>query len=124
MRKHMIVGAIVTAGLVLGTRSVAAEPDRMPHLRLTGDRQLCKPGEKPDDPPECIVLPPGHYLDEPAWSLLDSEMRRLQTNETRLMAENNYFRKNTSGWQPGWKTIGLSILLGAVTGIAVYRHYE
>lgn len=38
-------------------------------------------------------VPPAYVISERAWRELDSEMRRLQTAEIRLEAENKYLRQ-------------------------------
>jgi hypothetical protein len=87
----------------------------VPHLILPAPRTICKQAETPGAPPVCRELPAGRFLDEPAWSALDTEMKRLQDVETRLRAENDVYKKNADTWSPGWKT-----LVGAVvTGISV-----
>jgi len=52
-----------------------------------------------------LHLPPGRYYRENVWVVLDTEIRRLQAQETRLTAENASLRTAVGGWQPGWWTL-------------------
>lgn len=63
-----------------------------------------------------LDMPPAHIVDDPTWSALDLEMRRLQTAETRLTAENESFRKSAEGWRPSWWVIGSAVATGIATG--------
>lgn len=106
--------ALLVAALSLTTARSAAEPaPSVPHLHLMGPRTVCKPDTTP---PECRLLPPGHFVDEPSWSLLDNELRRLQDAETRLTAENHSLRETTKGWRPGWKILGSTLITGIFIG--------
>lgn len=49
-----------------------------------------------------IELPPGVFLAEPEYELLDAEVRRLQDAEVRLTAERDSYR-DTANTGPGWK---------------------
>lgn len=62
-----------------------------------------------------VELAPGRYLPEPAWITLDTEVRRLQAVETRLVAENRSLRESA---RPRYGTTAL--VVGAlVAGIAI-----
>lgn len=61
-------------------------------------------------------LPAGYYLPEPAFVVLDTEVRRLQDAETRLNAENQAMRESVAGWRPGWKALATSLAVGLVGG--------
>lgn len=61
-------------------------------------------------------LPAGYYLPEPAWHALDTEVRRLQTTETRLEAENRVLRRAVAGWTPGWKVLATAVVVGLAGG--------
>src|SRR4051812_44078966 len=71
------------------------------------------------DPTSCIRLREGWYLDEPGYTALDVEMKRLQDAETRLTAENTSLRSTASGWSPGWRTIAAALVVGIGLGIYV-----
>lgn len=59
-----------------------------------------------------LTLPPGYFLDEQTWQERDLEMRRLQEQETRLVAENKSLRESADF--PPWASVALGAL-----GIAV-----
>jgi hypothetical protein len=54
-----------------------------------------------------LSLPPGYFLDELTWRERDLELKRLQDQETRLVAENESLRSSASS--PVW----LTVLIGA-----------
>ena len=65
-------------------------------------------------------LPEGtHLVDAPAWSVLDMEMRRLQEVSVRLAAENDSMRRTAKFWQPGWKTLAVTLVTGIALGAYV-----
>lgn len=64
-------------------------------------------------------LPVGRFVDEPSWSMLDTELKRLQDAETRLTAENKSMRETTSGWQPGWISLSTALISGIALGAYV-----
>lgn len=96
-------------------------PGRVPHLIMRAPRLLCKPAEG-DQPAVCRDVPAGRFLDEPAWQTLDTEIRRLQTAETRLTAENKSLRGSLSTWQPGWRTMLVTFVVGAAAGVSGYLY--
>lgn len=61
-----------------------------------------------------LRLPPGYFVDEPAWTVLDGEIRRLQEAEVRLGAENKSLRKSASATPAGWGA--LVLVTGAIAG--------
>lgn len=65
---------------------------------------------------EEIRLPPGYYLDEYTWKILDDEVKRLQDQEIRLGAENLSLRESASSWQPGWKIVLITLTIGVAGG--------
>ena len=64
-----------------------------------------------------LRLPPSYILTEPAWDVLDLEMKRLQDAETRLDAENQSLRKSAGTWSPGWKSLVTVFAVGLGVGI-------
>lgn len=68
-----------------------------------------------------VTLPPGVFLSDDKFAALDAELKRQQDLTTRLTAENASFRAQAPGWQPGWKSITLSILAGMAAVIAIDR---
>lgn len=123
-RPHRL-GAILTVILVLAwSRTAAAEPVKpcSPsdpcHLRMREDTTLTK-----DDGTQ-YRLPPGHFYDQPTWDTLELEFKRLQTQETRLEAENKSLRKSMDEtWKPGWLTIFSALVIGAAGGVGGYYWY-
>lgn len=77
------------------------------HLVTTGGTQL--------------DLPPGYFEDEPTHDKLDTEVKRLQTAETRLTAENKSMKQSLATWQPGWITLAGTLLVGLATGFYLER---
>lgn len=66
-------------------------------------------------------LPPGYFLDDASFTKLDAELRRLQTIETRLTAENEELREGVAGWQPGWKLLTFTLVAGLLGGGYAYH---
>jgi hypothetical protein len=104
----------VLAVLLVPSR-VEAEPE--PYRRVLVQTELMRLICVPAVPPvTCRELPPGRFLDERSWVTLDEEQRRLQDQETRLTAENKSLRATASAWQPGWKTLTLTLAVGLAGG--------
>ncbi len=108
----------IVAGLIvwLAASEAFGEPDTQP-LHVTESVTL-----RADNGAEMRV-PPGRYLPEPAWVALDVEMRRLQTVETRLTAENTSLRKSVADAGPGWGTAAAvvgAIAAGILGGVVLY----
>lgn len=97
--------------LLASSARVAAEP--APRLNIREPARICTLME----PVRCREVTPGVFLTVDAWGDLDTELRRSQDNETRLAAENNSLRDTTMSWQPGWKTIAVTLLTGLAGGI-------
>jgi len=68
-------------------------------------------------------LPPGHFLDDPTYLVLDDDVRALQESKTRLTAENQSLRGAVAGWQPGWMTLAVTLVGGFVGGLATYYYF-
>lgn len=64
-----------------------------------------------------LELPPGYFVTEAAWAALDVEMKRLQTVETKLTAENAAIRATLSTWQPPWYIVASSFVIGMAGGM-------
>lgn len=114
MTRERSAGCVVAlVVLLLSTRAAtqpASDPEPAPHVHVL------EPATITTDSGKSRRIPPGHFVDEPRWSLLDVEMRRLQDAETRLTAENASMRKTTSAWRPGWKMLGSALLTGITVG--------
>lgn len=72
---------------------------------------------------DVFKLPPGRFLDEPTFDMLDDEFKRLQDQETRLTAENESYKKSMAGWKPGWLTLTIATLSGVASGISAYYYW-
>lgn len=64
-----------------------------------------------------LDVAPGYYLDDPTWTKLDAEFKRLQDTETRLTTENKSLKTSMKGWEPGWRTLALTLAVGMGTGV-------
>ena len=111
-------GIAVTIAVVLCAPRVCANPDPVPAGHAV---HVLTPSHLVSDGGTDLRLPPSYVIDEPTWSRLDVEVRRLQDAEHRLTAENASLRKSASGWRPGWKTISLALAAGAVGGWYLHR---
>lgn len=113
---------IVVAALVALTRSVAADPTppAPPLPAATNFLHVSVPWHLSTDSGTKLDLPPSYVLDEPSYSKLDVEMKRLQDAETRLTAENKSLKTAVSGWQPGWYTLATVLVVGV--GLGWYAH--
>ncbi len=116
------LGATVALLLLASSARVAAEPapSPLPRLNIREPARVCTLAE----PQRCRDIGPGVFLTVDAWSDLDTELRRSQDNETRLMAENNSLRNEALTWRPGWVTIGLAALTGLAGGIYVGMQFS
>lgn len=92
------------------------DPARLPMLILPAPRVVCKDRPTLEHVPECRDLPPGRFIDEPAFQALDVELKTLQTDKVRRDAENKSLRETASGWQPGWRTLAATFATGFVAG--------
>jgi hypothetical protein len=103
------VRVFVSAVLVVSLLGPAyADPPVNVHLRT--------PSTVHTDGGVDLRLPPGYFLDETSRRDLDAEVKRLQTQEIRLAAENASLVKATQGWQPGWYTLAISFAGGLALG--------
>lgn len=113
-----VVGAVATVLVVVIATRAAADPAPLPAPANTSLTwyHVETPGHLVTEGGTDLRLPPGYYLPEPVWRALDTEVRRLQDQETRLTAENASLTESATGWQPGWKTLGLAVLSGVALG--------
>lgn len=119
--------AVVTLLILLASREAAGEPAPFPDAPVSPNGETKVQTVEPrvlcvTDLTRCITLPPGRFLDEDTWQRIDAEHRRLQNAETRLDAENRSLHDSVSGWQPGWKILVGTLVLGFAGGAAAY-HY-
>lgn len=113
MRARVVAGATAVALAASGGVAYADGPSGG-YLHFPGRTQLTTESGLH------LSLPPGYFLDEPTHDKLDTEVKRLQDQETRLVAENQSLKKSLSSWQPGWVTI-VSFLAAGIAG-GVYLH--
>jgi hypothetical protein len=100
------------AGHALGDDAVPA---------LDAPKQTLTPMTCRTDGGSDLRLPPGYFYDVPAQTKLDDEMRRLQTAETRLTAENASFRKSAAAWSPAWWALAAATATGIVLGWEIHK---
>lgn len=110
MRAKIAIAVFVT----LTGRSVAADPvaDAPSPAHFNSPRLACREA----DTTSCVRLPGGYWVNEDWWSAHDAEMHRLQDAETSLTAQNKSLRASASGWQPGWKTLAVTLATGIGVG--------
>lgn len=113
--------AVAFALVTLVAARAAAEPPPLPpptvaplapgeSLRVEGPSTLVT------DLGGVIRLPPVLVIGREAEKKLDAELRRLQTIETRLSAENASLR-DSAGWGWGsWLAVGTALAAGAAGG--------
>lgn len=123
---------MATILVLVATVRAAADPDPTPapaepprvitFIQTEEPRLICVPGFPVERP--CRELPAGRFLDETTWLERETELKRAQTAETRLTAENTHMRKDLDGWQPGWKTALLTFVSGVVGGVYLYSKFD
>lgn len=98
-------------GVLLGSSSrVAADPV---NLHLRSPSHLVTTGGSSLD------LPVGYFLDESTHDKLDVELRRLQTAETRLTAENKSLRSSAD--HAPLYAVMIAVAAGIALGVYVDR---
>lgn len=107
-------GRAVGVLIVLAAARAAADPATP--VKVNGVAHLASASAVHTDGGADLRLPPGYFLDEPSWTKLNTETRRLQDAETRLNAENRSFRASASSWQPGWITLATALGGGIALG--------
>lgn len=115
--RSIIHRAVLVTTLLAPTPARAdAAPEPLPsqRVRLTsGPGELLVPSIA-----RTFALPVGTEVLLPsAASALDAEIRRLQELETRLVAENRSLRDSAKSWQPGWKTLLVTLATGISVGV-------
>ena len=107
--RRVAVGVVVLASFAARAAADPA-PDLTHYVHLQSGSHVTTDGGT------VTQLPPGYFMDEPTHDKLDAEMKRLQDSETRLTAENASLVKATSGWQPGWYTLAITLASGVALG--------
>lgn len=108
MKRKIAVCAALA--IICYARNAPAEP-----LRLLSPATCTTEGGS------ALTLDPGRYLPEPVWESLDFEVKRLQTAETRLTAENGALRKSAAGSGGSWVLAGLAFSAGIAAGLYASR---
>jgi hypothetical protein len=109
-----LLALLVAAFVLLGATGASADDTPpAPFLRMRSEHKLCWP-----DLTNCVVLPPGYYVQEYLYNDLDAEMKRLQDQETRLGAENQSLRSSANDvpWLPIALGVAAGLLLGTYIG--------
>ena len=96
-----------------GAAAVAADPAPGAPIHVQTESQIVTYGGSR------LTLPPGYFMDEPAWAKLDGEVRRLQDAETRLTAENKSLRSSARAFSCDVKCVALLVVVGVATGVVV-----
>lgn len=131
-RRRLVLATVVAFGLVSARDAVGDDTEAVPMPEApaeptviggAGYLHLLSAAVVITDGGSELRLPPGYYLDEPNWQKLDLEVRRLQDQETRLTAENDFLRGSLSGWQPGWRTLAVTLAVGLVTGAYLHSKF-
>lgn len=116
----LVVAAIVAAPAVAyaddpAPTTVTVEvvrPMPTPHLRLsTGSAILTGPDGHLYDIPQG-----SHVITPEIWKSLDDSLINAEDDRTRLQAENKSLRETASGWQPGWRTLLVTLGTGLAGG--------
>lgn len=111
-RTKLAIAALFTlsARQAYGDAPDTPSPSHMPTPRIA-----CREAA----PADCVRLGPGYWVDELWWARHDEELKSAQDARTQLTAENKSLRTTASGWQPGWKTLALTLAVGISLGIYV-----
>ncbi len=64
-----------------------------------------------------VVPPETHLLTKPAFDQLSLEIKTLRDDKTRRDAENAYLKQKMQSWQPGWRVLTISTVVGLAAGI-------
>jgi len=49
---------------------------------------------------------------EPVFAARDAELRALQADRTRLVAERDSYKRSAEQWHPGWKMVATAFIAG------------
>lgn len=111
MRRRVMVATVVV--MTATTRLALGDPVAPP---APVNLHILSPSTVHTDGGSDVRLPPGYFLDEATRAAIDTEMKRLQDQETRLTAENTSLTQSTQGWQPGWYTLAITLASGLALG--------
>lgn len=104
---------LVTTSLILclSGQALAEPPDVPPPIKVTVPIE-CTDGKK------VRILPPGYYLSQKTWGHVNTEMVRLQDQETRLLAQRDSLLDDI---QTPWKIVAIAFVAGLAGGYAVTK---
>lgn len=112
-RRVVVLVAVLTA--------MPARVDAEPYEPKPGEIiHLASPTTGRTDAGTDLRLPPGYFLDEETFKAKDVELRSLQETKTRLTGENDSFRKTAKSWQPGWKLMLTTFVVGIAGGVYIH----
>lgn len=98
-----MVKALILSALLSADPASVYYVDRPSYLAIQGDTPASS---------QVIDLPPGYFIPEPDFEMLNTEVKRLQTAETRLTAENTELRDRDV---PVW-LLATCVIVGAALG--------
>ena len=107
-----VIAALTVVVVIVAASPAAAEPE--PPTEVTAPA-VCRDNA---DPPNELTLAPGSMiLTGAAWANLDTRVRGLQEDRTRLTAENQSLRESAAaGGFPSWWWIAAGVAAGAAAG--------
>ncbi len=109
------LGTAVALVVYLLAARAAADPAPSDRLRMRDSSSLTLKSGR------VLELPPGRFTEERTFEKDETELKRLQDQETKLGAENRSLRDSAAGWQPGWRTLLLAVASGAMIGFYVAK---
>lgn len=115
--ENWLLAALLFVALPAKADPAPPEPEPTP---IVGAAHIASASTVHTDGGSVLRLPPGYFSDEDNWHRLDVEMRRLQDAETQLRVENKTLRASMETWQPGWKTLVLTLATGVAAGWYVH----
>ena len=120
---HHRLGIAITVGLLSFTPSVAAaDPAPAPAtIVVPPPTHIHTASTVTTDGGSTLHLPPGYFLDEPAWDNLNVQIKKLQDTDTDLTAQNKAMQTTLSGWSPGWRTLAVAVVTGVAIGVYLDR---
>lgn len=115
-RPHLAASVVALAVSLLAARATA-EPLPLPPVVCTKESITLRA-----DAGQEMRVPAGCYLPAPTYAAVDAEMRRVQSESTRLAAENESLRESASQSPWGWGTLA-TIATALAVGVAAGAYY-
>ena len=113
MNSRKLIAALVLAFVV----SPSFSTDASAGPALTEPKHIKTPFRVISEGGTDIKLPPSYILDEPTFDYLDSELKRLETQENRLTVENKVLKDKENSRH--WTYIFVMFAAGAAAGVFV-----